>query len=176
MALNDVMEYFQQYDKTTFRVVTCQGHVPTEEALLAFEEACGFQVPDEFAEFTLSPLGGLFMEVREALWPRADGHPGGLYGVKVFGIADNIPGWLDIRTQFDTMRAAGHSKLVPFLQVEGDRDCYCFNEAGEIIYWDHEDPDARKVVDSSFSEILLKELRDLEDRAKRKIAGEELDR
>jgi hypothetical protein len=177
MSLSEVKDYFRRYDKNTFRVVACKGHEPWEADLAAFELTCGFRLPDEFRYFTMSPLGGLYMEVKEELWPRPKAGAAGplwsfLYAVKVFGIAVDIPDWLDIRKQYLEMRKHGFN-LVPFLQREGDADRCCFNASGQIVRWDHEEPDAQELVPFSFSELLMKEIRDLEDRARKKLAGED---
>ncbi len=70
MPLDDVLAYFQRCDRQTFAVFSCQGNEPSEADLSAFESEAGFRLPDEFRAFTMSPLGGLYMEVREELWPR----------------------------------------------------------------------------------------------------------
>jgi hypothetical protein len=98
MALSDIFDYFGHYDKRSFYVVACQGNEPSEADVAAFEANVGFRLPDEFRELTMSPLGGLYMEVREELWPRPklyDVGPFGsfLYALKVFGIAEGIPEW-----------------------------------------------------------------------------------
>ena len=49
---------------------------------------------DYFRAFTMSPLGGLSMEVREELWPRA----------KEFDVAAEIPDWLDLAVQCARLR------------------------------------------------------------------------
>lgn len=178
MSLADVMAYFRSYDKGTFHVVACQGNEPSENDVAAFERQLGFRLPTEFREFTMSPLGGLYMEVKEDLWPRPEAYAVGpfwsfLYAVKVFGIATDIPDWLDIRKQFATMQEDGFPNLVPFLQLECDANRYCFDSQGRIVYWDHEEVEEQTIVDSSFSDLLLKEIHDLEERARKKIAGED---
>jgi hypothetical protein len=70
MALKDVYDYFRNWDRESFEVVACQGNEPTESDIAAFEAVIGFRLPEEFREFTMSPLGGLYMAVREELWPR----------------------------------------------------------------------------------------------------------
>jgi hypothetical protein len=178
VALNDILAYFRTYDQSIFNVVACQGNEPSEDDIAAFERECGIALPAEFRQFTMSPLGGLYMEVVEELWPRAEVYAVGpfwsfQYGIKVFGIATDIPDWLDLLVQFREMRDAGFPKLVPFLQLVCDANRYCFNAAGQIVYWDHEEPEKLSVVPSSFSDLLMTEIRDLEDRARRKIAGED---
>ena len=67
MPLDDVFAYFRAYDHSTFQVVACQGNEPSESDIETFEQLCGRRLPEEFREFTMSPLGGLYMEVREGL-------------------------------------------------------------------------------------------------------------
>jgi hypothetical protein len=173
MPLDDLFNYFTRYDKRTFQVVACQGHEPSDADVAAFETDVGFRLPGEFRDFTMSGLGGLYMEVREELWPRAKAYDVGpfwsfLYAIKVFGIAEGIPDWLDIREQYKQFQAEGFPDLVPFLQLVGDADKYCFDSAGQIIRWSHEDPERRDGVDLSFSDLLMREIRELETRQQQK--------
>lgn len=178
MALKDVYRYFRNWDRESFAVVACQGNEPTEADVAAFEAVVGFRLPDEFREFTMSPLGGLYMVVREELWPRPQAFQVGpawsfAYGLKVFGIAANIPEWLDIRAQYREFSEEGFPELVPFLQVVCDADRYCFDCEGRIIKWDHEQPEVWEPLAWSFSDLLLKEIRELEIRQDRKARGED---
>lgn len=176
MALESVFSYFRAYDKAAFHVVACQGSEPSESDVAAFERTAGLRLPEEFREFTKSPLGGLYIEVREELWPPAVAYAVGpfwsfLRAIKVFGIAARIPHWLDIRVQFEAFRELGRAQLVPFLQLEGDANMYCFDRSGAIAYWDHETSELEPVA-RSFSEVLLEELHELEERKNLKLAGQ----
>ena len=71
MALEKVYDYFHNYDKQTYQVVACMGNEPSEHDIKNFEHQYGINLPADFREFTMSPLGGLYMEVREEIWPRA---------------------------------------------------------------------------------------------------------
>ena len=178
MALDDVYGYFRNYDKKSFYVVACQGNEPTEVEVAAFEAIVGFRLPDEFRAFTMSPLGGLYMAVREKLWPRPRPYQVGpawsfAYGLKVFGIAVDIPDWLDIQVQYRELSEEGFPELVPFLQVECDADRCCFDAAGRIVKWDHEQPELRELLTESFSDLLLSEIRALEARRDRKVRGKD---
>jgi hypothetical protein len=174
MSLDDVYGYFRNYDKKSFSVAACQGNEPGEQDVAAFERTLGFRLPDDFRAFTMSPLGGLYMEVREELWPRPKEYDVGpfwsfLYGLKVFGIADGIPDWLDLRVQFAKL---GRKGLVPFLQVEGDADLWCFDSHGRVFRWSHEDEDLAP-YGQSFPDLLLEEIRALEQRKERKLRGDD---
>jgi hypothetical protein len=174
MSLEDLYDYFERYDASSYNVASCQGQEPLEEHVAAFERTAGFRLPDEFRAFTKSPLGGLYIEVKEELWPRATENDVGqfwsfLYGVKVFGIALDIPPWLDIRQRHAALRADGVTDLVPFLQRVADPAAYCFDPLGRIIDWSPQIPAEHPIVETTFSQLLLKELRELEDRKARKL-------
>ncbi len=177
--LKPIFDYFDNYDKESYAVFACRGNEPTEDDIRAFEREIGFSLPADFREFTKSPLGGLYMDVREHLWPRPKRHQVGpfwsfLYGLKVFGIARDIPEWLDIRHQRRQFAQTGATDLVPFLQIVGDADPYCFDCEGRILRWRHgETPDERERVEISFPELLMQQIRELEDRKERKRLNED---
>ena len=177
MALEDVFAYFRNYDRESFEVFACRGNEPSEADVAAFEKNVGFMLPQEFRQFTMSSLGGMYLAVKEELWPRPKLYDVGpfwsfLYGLKVFGIADGIPEILDIRIRTSEMADEGYAGLVPFLQLIGDANKFCFDNAGQIRYWDHELSDDPTIIHESFSELLLREIRELEARKDQKIRGE----
>jgi hypothetical protein len=179
MPLEEIHAYFTSYDKSSYYAVACQGHEPGEDDVAAFETVAGFRMPDEFREFTMSSLGGLYLEVREELWRRAKEFDVGpfwsfLYGIKVFGIAEDIPDWLDIRVQYKEMNDSGVIGLVPFLQLVGDADCYCFDSTGTIIQLSREEPEERRPIALTFSELLMQEIRELEIRKQCKVNHEDI--
>jgi hypothetical protein len=175
MSLDDVFNHFRTWDRSCYNAFACQGSEPTEKDLVEFEGVVGFRLPPEFREFTMSPLGGLYLEVKEELWPRAKEFEVGpfwsfLYGLSVFGISAEIPEWLDLRVQFQEFREAGYPSLVPFLRRVGDANRYCFTSSGAIVEWDHEVPEEPSAVELSFSELLMRELRGLAERKDRKVS------
>lgn len=170
MSLEDVLSYFDAYDRSSYLAVGCADNRPSEEEVSSFESSIGFRLPDDFRDFTLSPLGGLYFEVRDELWRRPKAYEVGpfwtfLYGIKVFGIASDIPEWLDIRAKM----AQFEGKLIPFLQLVGDADCYCFNKKGEIVKWSHEEPEEPEAIELTFSGLLMREIRELEIRKHCKV-------
>lgn len=168
--------WFRQYDKERYWVVAAGKQAPDEAAIAAFEETIGFRLPAAFRQFTRSSLGGLYMEVRETLWPRAKPFAVGpfwsfRYGLKVFGISAEIPEWLDLRVQFAEL--AHPDGLVPFLQVVGDADMWCFTPAGTIVRWSHEGGVPPEPQAGSFSDLLVAEIGELEQRLERKLRGDD---
>ncbi len=176
MPLDDAFAYFRGYDKRSFAVFSCHGNEPSETDVAAFESEAGFRLPEEFRAFTMSPLGGLYMEVREELWPRPKEFDVGpfwsfLYGLAVFGIATGIPDWLDIREQTRRFRTEGNTDLVPFFHCVGDADRCCFDSSGRIVRWSHEEPERRVAETMAFGDFLMREIRELEQRTDRKLRG-----
>ena len=173
MTLDDLFRYFERYDAGAYNVASCQGQEPLEEHVAAFERTIGFRLPDEFREFTKSSLGGLYIEVKQELWPRQTENDAApfwsfLYGFKVFGIAIDIPPWLDVRQRHAALVADGVTDLVPFLQRVADPAAYCFDPLGRIIDWTPQLPTERPIVDISFYDLVMNELRELEERKAKK--------
>lgn len=174
MPLTDIYDYFRGYEKKTFAVFAQQGAEPSVTDVELFEQTIGFQLPAEFREFAVHPLGGLYMEVHEELWPRPELYAVGpfwsfLYGFQVFSLSTGAPDWLQIENAWHEMTDAGSPGLVPFLKVIGDADPYCFTQDQGIVIWQHEEPDNPEPIAMSFSECVMHEIRSLEDRKNRKL-------
>lgn len=174
MGLDAISDYFRSYDKETFAVFACQGREPSEADIEGFErDIAGFRLPEEFRELTMSPLGGLYLDVHEEIWPRPVAYEVGpfwsfLYGMQVYGIAEGMPDWLDIRVETQRFRDDGIADLVPFIRIVGDANRWCFDADGRIVLWSHDDPDARPVEDVTFADLVLREIHELEARVDQK--------
>lgn len=126
MALEKVYDYFHNYDKQTYQVVACMGNEPSEHDIKKFEHQYGINLPADFREFTMSPLGGLYMEVREEIWPRAKQYDIGPFwsfcrGIIVYGIANGIPDFLDIREKTKELHDEGLIVTSNYLATNRDR-------------------------------------------------------
>jgi len=92
MTLKDLEQYVRTYNKAVYRLMASGRSAPSESRLKAFETSIDFCFCPDFREFTLSPLGGLIVEVCEELWRRPEPLPAGLgeqnlWSIRVFGIA-----------------------------------------------------------------------------------------
>lgn len=178
MSLEKVYDYFRSYDKETYLVVGCMGNEPTEQDIKAFEDQYKINLPEDFKEFTMSPIGGLFMEVREEIWPRAKQFDVGPFwsfcrGLIVYGIADGIPDFLDIREKTKELHDEGFTDYIPFLSVVGNGDeIFCFDKDNKVVLLDYYEGKAEP-IDGSFSDCLLKQIEELEERKNRKLRGED---
>lgn len=175
-TLDHLMDYFRTYDNKTYEVVACMGNEPSEEDIAAFEAHFGITLPEDFRRFTMSPLGGMLMEVREAFWPQAQAFDVGpfwsfLRGFMVFGIAKEIPEFLDIRQQTAQLREQGIEEYVPFLQLIGNGDSvYCFDQTHQIVELDFTSGETT-AINLSFPQLLLQEIAQLEERKNKKMQG-----
>ena len=179
MSLEKIYEYFHHYDKQTYQVAACMGNEPSEQDVRAFEDQYKIDLPADFREFTLSPLGGLYMEVREEIWPHAKRYDVGPFwsfcrGILVYGIANEIPDFLDIRVKTKELHDEGFTDLIPFLSIIGNGDeIFCFDKDNKIVLLDCYTTGEATPVDGTFSDCLLTQIAQLEERKNRKIRGED---
>lgn len=179
MALENVYDYFRNYDKQTYQVVACTGNEPSEQDIKQFEDQYKIKLPADFREFTMSPLGGLYMEVREEIWPRAKQFDIGPFwsfcrGIIVYGIANEIPDFLDIRVKTKELHEDGFTDFIPFLSIIGNGDeIFCFNKDNEIVLLNYYETGEATPVEGTFSECLMKQIEELEERKNMKIRGDD---
>jgi len=173
MSLGDVNVYIDNIDPGSFQYWCAQDEAPTASEVQAFFDEIKFTLLGEFCEFASSRLSGFHIEVPEEVWPRRQGgaHWWFLYGLSVFGIGRDVPEWLDLRSQYKKFQVDSSRELLPFMRVVSDADRYCFTREGRIVHWCHE-THSTTIVDESFANCLLRELRALEARKDRVIRGE----
>jgi hypothetical protein len=155
-----------------FSVFACGANAPKEDVLLSFEAHLGFSLPGDFRKFSMSPFGGIYIEAKEAVWPKAKPYDVGpfwsfLRGVMTYGFASDTPDWLDIRKQTHDFQQSSGQKLVPFLKIIGDANIYCFDERGKVCRWDHETGET-KLIEKSFEDVFAEEVAELKKRKERK--------
>lgn len=179
MALEKVYDYFHNYDKQTYQVVACMGNEPSEQDIKDFENQYGINLPADFREFTMSPLGGLYMEVREEIWPQAKQYDIGPFwsfcrGIIVYGIANGIPDFLDIREKTKELHDEGFTGFIPFLSIIGNGDeIFCFDKNNNIVLLDYYTTGEATPIEGTFSDCLMNQIAELEERKNKKIRGED---
>jgi hypothetical protein len=177
MSLQQIERYFRNYDKKSYEVFSQRGAEPSMADVAAFEKRIGFRFPLEFREFAVHPLGGLYVAVKEELWPRTRAYDVGpfwsfLYGFTVYGVSAQAPDWLKMGNAWSRFSDGGYPQFVHFLKIVDDPDHYCFTRDQTIVIWRHENPSEPEGVAKSFSEVLIFEIRELERRKERKVKGE----
>src|SRR4051794_4055193 len=76
-------------------IMACGPNAPKEDVIAAFERKIGFPLPSDFRSFSMSQYGGIYIEVKDTIWPRAklgDIGPfwGFLRGLMVYGFSTDI--------------------------------------------------------------------------------------
>ena len=155
-------------------MVSSQGLAPTEPALHAVARDLGCELPDEFIVHSTNKYGGLYVEVKEELWPRPEEFDVGpfwsfLYGLYTLNIADGIPDFMNLQANAREFQNDTEHKVIPFLKIIGDANVYCFDQRGVIVRWDHELNELEK-EDKSFFEVLDLELGELATRKDQKLS------
>lgn len=158
-----------------FTVFACGKDAPRLRVVKEFEIANSLTLPNDFLEFSCSKLGGIYVEVKEAVWPKAKQFEVGpfwsfLRGLVVYGFAEGIPEFMDMRVQVKLFREQTESKNVPFMKILGDADVYCFDEAGMVLRWDHETGEFAS-QQKTFSRVFEAEVKELRARKDQKIAA-----
>ena len=119
------------------------------------------------------------MEVREEIWPRAKQYDIGPFwsfcrGIIVYGIANGIPDFLDIREKTKELNDEGFTGFIPFLSIIGNGDeIFCFDKDNNIVLLDCYTPGEAAPVEGAFSDCLMKQIAELEERKNKKIRGED---
>lgn len=166
----------KQYVDDDLSMFACGKDAPSEADLRAFESSIGFPLPADFRHFSKTPIGGIFIQAKESVWPRGTELQVGpfwsfLYGMFVFGFGNGIPEWMDIRAATPNFRGDSGTNYVPCLKVMGNPDVYCFDPEGRVRQWDHETGEA-EIQEGSFLDLFTREVIELRKRKDRMKAGE----
>jgi len=160
-----------------FTLTACGKDAPGKKVIKAFEKEFKMCLPEEFKAFSTSPLGGIYIDVKESIWPRPKELEVApfwsfLYAVIVYGFAKDIPDWMNIRREAEEFNKDVNPDYFPFLKIIGDADVYCFDRTGLIYRWDHELDEFNK-IEMGFNELLEFEVSELKERKEQKKAGQE---
>lgn len=159
-------------ERGVYNICACGEDATLSKEIKDFEKKIGYCLPDDFVDFSMSSLGGIYVEVKEEFWPRAKAYDVGpfwsfLYGLAVFGFAHDVPEWMDIRKKAEEFKVETESDYIPFMKIMGDADLYCFGEDKKIYQWSHE-TNAFERIDKNFIDLLEYELSELQQRKDRK--------
>jgi hypothetical protein len=170
MPIQLIEDYFRSYDKATYRVSAQQGAEPSEAEVRAFISQHDFPIDDELVAILTHPLGGLFMDVSPDIWPESREYDVGpawtfMRGVMAYTLSPDAPDWLSMARRREEMSALGYPQFLPFFRVIGEADDYCLTKDGRIVIWRHDDPDEPEPVSMSVTELIMHEIRELEQRA-----------
>ncbi len=179
MALDKVYDYFRSYDSKTYVLFAAGGTAPDELELQKYEEKFSLKFPDDLKELLVSPLSGMYFEVKEDVWPHAKQFDIGpmwsfMRGIVMFGVATETPEFMNLYTKTEELQELGFTEHIPFMYILGDdKNIYCFDKDEKIVIIDAFIGEEVERLDISFSECLMKEIEDLEARKNDKVQGKD---
>jgi hypothetical protein len=161
-------------DSGYYDIVSSQDSAPSESELQRVGHELGCRLPDVFVVHSTNRYGGLYVEVKEEFWPRANALDVGpfwsfLYGLYTSNIAEGIPDFMNLHSHANEFQSETGHRITPFMKVIADADVYCFDQSGAVVRWNHE-LNAVEEQNKSFFEVLDFELGELAARKDRKLA------
>jgi hypothetical protein len=116
---------------------------------------------------------GLYIEVKEEIWPRAKPYDVGpfwsfLYGIHTFTASKESADWMRLEIVGKQFFEETGIKAVPILRIIGDANLYCVNKYAKIIQYDHEQNIVEE-IGMNFWELFDRELNELKKRKEMKI-------
>jgi hypothetical protein len=177
------MEILGKYLDKDFRVSPMAPNKSTIDDINEIEKKLGIKFPEEYTAHLLGEgsdiLGerGLFIEVKEDVWPRSKQYDIGpfwsfLYGIHTFTPSKESEDWMRLEFAGKQFIEGTGIKAVPVLKIIGDANLYCVNENGKIVQFDHE----QNIIEEkgmNFWELFEKELKELKERKEMKIKENE---
>ena len=135
----------------------------------------GIKYPDEFSAHVSGRFPGIYVEVKEQVWPRPKVCDVGpfwsfLYALHTFTCAAESEPWMRLDDAATSFRSETGLSAAPVLKVVGDADVYCVNERGELVQFKLETNEL-EAVRLSFWELFEREVRELRERKDRKKAS-----
>ncbi|TPN86808.1 SMI1/KNR4 family protein [Aquimarina algicola] len=142
------------------------------------EKDLGVRFPEEYVFHLLAkdaeilPERGLFIEVKEEIWERPKLYDVGeawsfLYGIHTYTACQESEDWMTLSITGKEFIEETGIKAVPILKLIGDANCYCTDENGNIVKYNHEE-NIIEPTNMNFWEILELELKELKERKEKK--------
>ena len=134
----------------------------------------GIRYPPEIAEHVCGRFPGMYVEVKESVWPLTKPYDVGpfwtfLRAVHTYTSAPESEPWMRLDHAAETFRARTGLVAAPVLKVVGDADVYCVDAHGALCRFDHEANELCP-VEGDYWSILEREIAELRARKDRKRA------
>ena len=158
-------EILERHIDDDFSLFACGDNAPTKSEISGIGDKYRCKLPVDFRIQATSDLGGIYIEAKETVWPRAkefDVAPFWtfLYGLFVYGYGDEVPEWMNIDLAARDFQDGTGQVAIPFLKIIGDADVYCFDESGQVVRWNHEINEL-EATGHSFASVFEEELAEL---------------
>lgn len=168
------MEILRAHLDGDFRVSPLSPSAVTPAHLDAVEAKLGVRYPDAFRAHVCGSFPAMYVEVKEALWPRPKLYDVGpawsfAYGIHTFTPHPESEDWMRLDHAAEDLRSHTELRGAPILKIEGDADVFCVDERGALCRFDHEQL-LLEPIEGDFWSLLDAELRALRERKDRKLA------
>jgi hypothetical protein len=142
--------------------------------LQAIEKRFGVKYPEQFTAHVLGRFPGIYIEVKEELWPRPQPYAVGpfwsfLYALHTYTAAPGSESWMRLDVAAEEFMAQ-ELRVAPILRIVGDADVYCTTPEGMIVRLLHETGELEP-VHSDFWTLFENQIQALRDRKIRKQRG-----
>jgi hypothetical protein len=143
--------------------------------LATIGKAYGVKYPSEFVAHVCGRFPGLYVEVKEDVWPRPEPYDIGpfwsfLYAFHSFTSAPESEHWMRLDAAAEAFQQDTGLAAAPILRVVGDADLYCVNASAAIVRFNHETGEFRS-VGMNFWQVLEHETKELRARKDQKVSG-----
>ncbi|MEK7205060.1 MAG: hypothetical protein AAB254_06080 [candidate division NC10 bacterium] len=140
--------------------------------LKSIGEKFGVQYPPEFIAHVCGAFPGVYVEVKESVWPRAKAYDVGpfwsfLYALHTYTPAPDSEPWMRLADAAASFQKETGLKAGPVLKILGDADVYCVDPNGNLVRFSHEE-NTLKPVHLTFWQLLDREVGALAERKARK--------
>jgi hypothetical protein len=154
------------------RVIPAQSHqLPSVSDLDPVAIEVGWPLPEPYRRFVMS-FGAVYLEVKEEIWPAAAA--GSVapywqlakYGFKLFGVAKEVPEFLDVRRALKGFRQRNpdrHDLLPVFQWAGGANFVTCLTGDGVLCEFDLVAGEMESRFETEFDEFVVQRARELKD-------------
>jgi len=128
--------------------------------------------PPDFSAHVCGRFPGVFVEVKEEIWPRSKEYDVGpfwsfLYALHTFTPDPNSEPWMRLDDAAASIQADTGLSVAPVLRVVGDADLYCVDASGRLVQFRHETNELEN-VDLTFWQLFEREIAALRKRKDKK--------
>lgn len=158
-----------------FRVFPMADEQCTPAQVDAISKRFGIQYPSQFVAHICGRFPGIYVEVKEDIWPRPKPYDVGpfwtfLYAVHTFTPSLDSENWMRLDLAAEQFQERTGLIAAPIFKVVGDANVYCVDQDGKLTSYDHE-ANALEPVEIGFWELFEREVAALVERKVRKVNG-----
>jgi hypothetical protein len=169
-------ELLRQHLDRDFTVFPMAGTPTSEAQIRTIEKTYRVKYPAEFVAHVLGQFPGVWIEVKEAIWPRPKEYDvtpfwSFLYGLHTCTSAPASEPWMRLDTVAEEFEKMSGLKAAPILRIVGDANVYCATDTATIVRYNHE-INKLEPVPGDFWQVLDREVRELRERKDRKKSSQ----